>query len=105
VFFAKLATWQRPFNVVVTNVPGPGRPVYLLGARMLEIVPLVPLAWNQALGIALFSYDGRLYWGLNADWEALPDLHDLVLALDLEFERLRKRVSEVSAPGPADTPP
>jgi WS/DGAT/MGAT family acyltransferase len=102
VFFARLATWQRPFNVVVTNVPGPSRPVYLLGARMLEIAPLVPLAWNQALGIALFSYDGRLFWGLNADWDALPDLHDLALALDLEFERLRKRVAEPD--GPAASP-
>lgn len=44
--FARYATWQRSFNVVITNVPGPARPVYLLGARMLAIHPLVPLAFN-----------------------------------------------------------
>ncbi len=94
LFFARLATWQRSFNVVVTNIPGPNRPAYLLGARMLEIYPLVPLAANQALGIALFSYDGNLYWGFNADWDALPDLHELVVAVDEEFERLRKAATD-----------
>jgi diacylglycerol O-acyltransferase len=94
LFFARLATWQRSFNVVITNVPGPQFPLYLLGARMQEIYPLVPLAANQALGLALFSYDGRLYWGFNADWDALPDLHELVQGLELEFERLRKAALE-----------
>jgi WS/DGAT/MGAT family acyltransferase len=90
LFFARLATWQRSFNVVITNVPGPQFPIYLLGARMQEIYPLVPLAANQALGLALFSYDGRLYWGFNADWDALPDLHELVQGLEVEFELLHK---------------
>jgi diacylglycerol O-acyltransferase len=88
--FAQLATSQRAFNVVVTNVPGPPVPVYLLGARMLEIYPLVPLAGNQALGIALFSYSGQLCWGFNADWDSLPDLHDLALGVQEEFEQLHK---------------
>jgi WS/DGAT/MGAT family acyltransferase len=90
LFFARIATWQRSFNIVVINVPGPQFPVYLLGARMQEIYPLVPLAGNQGLGIALFSYDGRLYWGLNADWDALPDIHAMVKGLHLEFEALHK---------------
>jgi len=94
VSFARLATRQRAFNVVVTNVPGPPKPVYLLGAPMKEIYPLVPLAHNQALGMALFSYDGGLHWGLNADWDAVPDLHDLVEDLALEFESLRKAAAE-----------
>ena len=90
VRFAQLATRQRSFHMVVTNVPGPPIPVYLLGARMLEIHPLVPLAINQALGIALFSYAGNLYWGFNSDWDALPDLHDIVQGVMDEFEELRK---------------
>jgi diacylglycerol O-acyltransferase len=94
LFFARLATWQRSFNLVVTNVPGPPVPVYLLGARMKAIYPLVPLAYNQALGLALFSYDGALHWGLNADWDAVPDLHDFVGDLELEFESLRKAAAE-----------
>jgi WS/DGAT/MGAT family acyltransferase len=86
--FARLAAASRPFNLVVTNVPGPQFPVYVLGARMLACYPLVPLYRNQALGIALFSYDGRLHWGFNADWDAVPDLHDLVDAVDTELDAL-----------------
>ena len=76
--------------MVVTNVPGPPVPIYLLGARMEEIYPLVPLFSGQGLGVALFSYDGTLSWGFNADWDALPDLHDFVEGVELEFSRLRK---------------
>ncbi|MCW8845524.1 MAG: wax ester/triacylglycerol synthase family O-acyltransferase, partial [Gammaproteobacteria bacterium] len=83
----EIAKYVRPiFNLVITNVPGPQRPVHLLGARMLEIYPMVPLAANQAVGIALFSYDGGLYWGFHADWDSMPDLHELVGDLDAEFE-------------------
>ncbi len=87
---SRLAASQRSYNLVVTNVPGPPFPVFLNGARMLETYPLVPLFENQALGVALFSYDGSLYWGFNADWDAVPDLHDFVLAIEQEFETLRK---------------
>jgi diacylglycerol O-acyltransferase len=86
--FGRLAAYAHPFNLVVTNVPGPQMPVYIEGAKMLACYPLVPLFRNQALGVALFSYDGRLYWGFNADWDALPDLHDLVLAVDGEFRAM-----------------
>ncbi len=86
--FARLATRQRTFNIVITNIPGPPQPVYLLESKMLGIYPLVPLASNQALGVALFSYAGKLHWGLHADWDALPDLHDIVLSLDDEMGRL-----------------
>ncbi len=88
--FSRLAASRRSYNMVVTNVPGPPFPVYLSGARLMESYPLVPLFTNQALGIALFSYDGGLYWGFNADWDAVPDLHDFVTALESEFEVLRK---------------
>jgi hypothetical protein len=88
--FSRLAASRRAYNMVVTNIPGPPVPVYLNGARMLETYPLVPLFENQACGIALFSYDGGLYWGFNADWDAVPDLHDFVLAIEREFEELRK---------------
>jgi WS/DGAT/MGAT family acyltransferase len=85
-----LAAARRSFNMVVTNVPGPQTPVFLSGARMLASYPLVPLFDNQALGVALFSYDGELFWGFNSDWDAVPDLHDFVLAVEHEFEALRK---------------
>jgi diacylglycerol O-acyltransferase / wax synthase len=88
--FSKLAASRRSFNMVVTNVPGPAFTSYLDGARLIESYPLVPLFSNQALGIALLSYDGGLYWGFNADWDALPDLHVFVEELEEEFELLRK---------------
>lgn len=94
--FVRLAARTRAYNLVVTNVPGPPRPLYLLGARMTEIHPLVPLFAGQALGIALFSYDGALCWGFNGDWDALPDLHDFVLDIERELEELRA-VAEQSA--------
>jgi diacylglycerol O-acyltransferase len=49
---------------------------------------MVPLFSNQALGISLFSYAGGLYWGINADWDALPDLHNFVEAIERGFEDL-----------------
>jgi hypothetical protein len=98
IYFARLASRQRAFNVVVTNVPGPPRPVYLLGSRMLEIYPLVPLAMTQGLGIALVSYDGGLHWGFNADWDTVPDLHDLVLATGDEIQQLCALAASDSTP-------
>jgi diacylglycerol O-acyltransferase len=71
---ARLQTRQRMFNLVVTNVPGPQLPLYLLGRRLQAIYPLVPLAANTALGIAVISYDGGMGFGLSSDYDALPDL-------------------------------
>jgi WS/DGAT/MGAT family acyltransferase len=88
--FSRLAASRRSYNLIVTNVPGPPNPVYMSGARLLACYPLVPLFSNQALGIALFSHDGSLYWGFNADWDAIPDLHDFVTLVESEFEALRK---------------
>lgn len=69
------------YNVLVTNVPGPPRPLYALGARMLDMYPVVPLAGGQAVSVGVTSYDGGLYYGLNADRDALPDVDVLANAL------------------------
>jgi diacylglycerol O-acyltransferase len=71
---ARLVSRQRFFNLVVTNIPGPQFPLYVLGRRLRAIHPVVPLAQSQALGIAILSYDGGLSFGLLADYDALPDL-------------------------------
>lgn len=94
----RLASQASPFNLVVTNVPGPPTPLYLLGARMLEAYPLVPLFVGQALGVALFSNAGKLFWGFNADWDSLPDLHDLVGAVDASFAELRQALAKSQKP-------
>jgi WS/DGAT/MGAT family acyltransferase len=78
---SRLQAQQRAFNVVVTNVPGPQFPLYMLGRRLLRIYPQVPLVRNTALGIAIMSYDGTLDFGLLGDYDALPDLDDLAGAL------------------------
>jgi diacylglycerol O-acyltransferase / wax synthase len=78
---SRLQSSQRAFNVVVTNVPGPQFPLYMLGRRLLRIYPQVPLIRNTALGIAIMSYDGTLNFGLLSDYDALPDLDDLAAAL------------------------
>src|SRR5947209_2380541 len=75
---ARLQARQRFFNLVVTNVPGPQFPLYVLGRRMKVLYPVVPLARRQALGIAVMSYDGHLGFGLLADFDALPDLETMV---------------------------
>ena len=67
---------QRFFNVVVTNVPGPQIPLYLAGRRMIDPFPMVPLAKNQGLGIALLSYAGRINFGLVGDFDVMYDLDD-----------------------------
>jgi len=65
---------RRLFNVVVTNVPGPQFPLYGAGARMLEVFPVVPLAKGQGVSIGLTSYDGGVYYGLNADRDSMSDV-------------------------------
>jgi WS/DGAT/MGAT family acyltransferase len=84
----RLASRSTVANIIMTNVPGPRVPVYMLGARQLETYPVVPLMGNQAVGIALMSYDTGLFWGFNADWDAVPDLHELVEHVEAGFAEL-----------------
>lgn len=79
---ARLQARQRFFNVVVTNVPGPQFPLYLMGHRLQALYPVVPLARRQALGIAVMSYDGQLGFGLLADYDALPELETIADELE-----------------------
>jgi len=65
---------RRLFNLVVTNVPGPQFALYAAGAQLLEMFPVVPLAKGQGLCIGLTSYNGGVFYGLNADRDALPDV-------------------------------
>jgi diacylglycerol O-acyltransferase / wax synthase len=72
---------RRMFNLVITNVPGPQVPLYADGARMLAAFPVTPLAKGQALAVSLTSYDGGVFFGLNADRDAVPDLAVLAQCL------------------------
>ena len=86
--FAAAVESSRAYNLIVTNVPGPQFPLYLLGARMRESYPLVPLFGHQGVGVALLSYDGCLCWGFSADRDIVPDLHDLVDSVRDAFAEL-----------------
>lgn len=94
-----------PFNMVVTNVPGPRGPLYLLDAKMLEAHPMVPLLGSLSVGIALFSYGRTISWGFTADWELVPDLHELVLAVQHAFDQLLDRARRMPEPEPEAEPP
>lgn len=76
-------------NLVCTNVPGPKRPLYAQGRRVLAHYPVVPLAYEYGLGVAAFSYDGRLFFGLIADGGAIDDLSPVARHVDAAFDELR----------------
>jgi hypothetical protein len=67
----------RLFNLIVTNVPGPQFPLYLLGREMQDLVPIAFLPEDHALAVAAMSYNGNLELGLLADYDAIPDLDEL----------------------------
>ena len=78
----------RPFNMTVTNVPGPQVPLFLMESRLLRIFPMVPLWVNHGIGVALFSYDGALNWGFSSDWDSVPDLDAFVLRVEESIDEL-----------------
>jgi WS/DGAT/MGAT family acyltransferase len=87
---SRLVGRQRFFNLVVTNVPGPQFPLYLLGRRMLDPFPMVPLAKGQGIGVALLSYDGAINFGVVGDYDLLWDLEDFA-------DDLRESLAELAA--------
>lgn len=94
---SRMATRALPFNMVVTNVPGPQVPLYLLGARMRDNYGFVPLTDGLCLGIVLFSYAGVLNWGFTCDWDRVPDLHDFVLDVEASFAELKRAAGAIEA--------
>jgi WS/DGAT/MGAT family acyltransferase len=102
---ARLVTTQRFFNVVVTNVPGPQFPLYLMGREMIDPFPMVPLVRGQGLGIALMSYNGRLDFGLVGDYDLLWDIDELADDLRAALGELAEAAGvELSEPDPAPSP-
>jgi diacylglycerol O-acyltransferase / wax synthase len=84
---------RRGFQLVITNVPGPQFPLYAAGAQMLESYPVQPLLPGHALAIGVTSYDGGVYFGLNADRDAVPDLDVLGQCVIEALEELVDTVS------------
>jgi WS/DGAT/MGAT family acyltransferase len=78
------------YNLIVTNIPEPREARYLLGARLLEAYPQLPLFAEHGLAVAVASYQGELHVGLVADWELMPDLGELVRDIEVAFDELRR---------------
>lgn len=96
--FASENLHKRSSNFVFTNVPGPRQTWFLLDAPLRALYPVAPLMPRQALGVALMSYCGSLFWGFNSDWDQVPDLHDLVLATEDSFHELYSLVPHADEP-------
>jgi WS/DGAT/MGAT family acyltransferase len=88
-------------NLLVTNVPGPPFPLYLLGAKMLSLFAQPPLIANVGLAISALSYDGSIGFGFTGDLDRVPDLADFVRGLELAFARLREAALGAGARAPA----
>jgi diacylglycerol O-acyltransferase len=78
----------RLFNLLVTNVPGPQMPLYVLGRELQDFFPVAFLPDEHALAVAIMSYNGNLDFGLLADYDALPDLDRLTEHLEAAREEL-----------------
>jgi hypothetical protein len=72
----------RLFNLIVTNIPGPQIPLYVLGHKLEDLFPIAFLPQNHALAVAIMSYDGRVEYGLLADYDAVPDIDVIAQGID-----------------------
>lgn len=85
---SRLVARQRAFNLVITNVPGPQIPLYTLGREMQAVYPVVPLADNTTIGVALLSYNGKVCFGLLGDYDTAPDLEVLAEGIEKSLAEL-----------------
>jgi diacylglycerol O-acyltransferase / wax synthase len=95
---------QRTLNTVTTNVPGPQKPLYLSGRRMLEAIPFVPLAGRVRVGVAIFSYDGALKFGVTGDYDTAPDIRVLCEGITDGMAELVKAAQRTDMSAPRTTP-
>ena len=86
-----LSRLPLPFNLIISNVAGPPTPLYVAGARALTYAPVSIPYHGCALNITVYSYDGKLFFGLTGARSALPDLRDLAEGVKLEIDLLTRR--------------
>ncbi len=95
---ARLQSGQRFFNLVVTNVPGPQFPLYLMGRKLESVFPMVPLAKRQAVCFGIMSYNGQVNFGLTADFDTMADLEVLAADLEASLRELSEAAPEQARP-------
>jgi diacylglycerol O-acyltransferase len=96
---------QRSVNTVTTNVPGPQRPLYAVGRRMVECLPYVPLGGHVRVGVAIFSYDGRLGFGVTGDYDEAPDIEVLCRGIEDSVRELQEAARGNGAAAPSNGSP
>jgi len=99
---SRLQFSTRLFNLLVTNIPGPQFPLYVLGRKLEDLFPLAFLPKDHALAVAIMSYDGGIDYGLLADYDALPDIDVIAQGIDQALRELLEAAPRAGAP---PTPP
>ena len=97
-------TPQSAVNTVTTNVPGPQHPMFLAGRRMLNAYPFVPLVGHVRVGVAIFSYDGNLNFGVTGDYDTAPDIEILCAGIAAGIRELLPPVTPAPRRKSASTP-
>lgn len=104
---ARFAASPRAYNVTISNIPGPRDPLYMLGAKLVEAYPIVPLSEEHALSVGVFGYLDHAHFGFYADPRALPEVGHLPEAISAEIRALAgppRRRRRVPAVAPDDVP-
>ncbi len=90
---------QREIVTVTTNVPGPQQPLYGLGRRLVEIIPYVPIATTLRTGVSIFTYCGRVTFGITGDYATTPDIEVLARGIEDGMSELLAAATKAPAPG------
>ena len=88
------------FNAIVSNIPGPGLPLYLAGSRLVAMYPLGPVIEGVGVNVTAFSYSGSMYFGINACWDLLPDVGLVASGLRDALDSLLKEANRRDRPVP-----
>jgi diacylglycerol O-acyltransferase / wax synthase len=94
---ARINFSTRLFNMIVTNVPGPQQPLYVLGRELEEVFPVAFLPENHALAVAIMSYNGRICFGLLADYDSMEDVETVARGIDESLAELEQAAAAASA--------
>ena len=91
---------NRPYHLVITNVPGPQDPVYMAGQQLRQIFPAIPLTGHRAISVGVTSYDGHVFFGIVTDREAVPDADVLGQCILEALEELTETIGPKRARAP-----
>ncbi|MCL4286327.1 MAG: DUF1298 domain-containing protein, partial [Thermoleophilia bacterium] len=101
---ARINFSTRLFNLIVTNVPGPQIPLYVLGRELLDVFPVAFLPENHALAIAIMSYNGRIDFGLLGDYDLMEDVALIAEGIEAEVRQLLEAAAAAAERSPTSAP-